>query len=208
VTAEGESYNFDENGVEVSPVVRTGLLMPIPPYRPAVAQIQFAVYARPLHPELFDLLASRTIQHPDFYLSVWFTPTGHVFSWNDGRHYLTEVTMHRADRPLRDCLVREAFGPERNARCDLGRCIRYQSAYQSEPLTPEVFDLIQAEIRRDGRKRGLFLSIGSEQVFGQQPLSHVMAEYRTGCLFLTAFHTYPEERVVLKTQSLIERLSA
>jgi hypothetical protein len=168
--------------------------------------MQFAVYARPLHPELFDLLASRTIQHRDFHLSVWLTPTGHVLSWNDGRHYLTEVTMHEDDVcSPRDCLVREAFGHERDVRRELGRGICYQSTFQMEPLTPEVFDLIQGEIRRDGSKRGLFLSIGSEDPFDPEPLSHLTAEYRPGCLFLTAFHTFPEERVVLKTQSLIER---
>ncbi|MFQ3591813.1 MAG: DUF2617 family protein [Gemmataceae bacterium] len=181
--------------------------MPTPPFRPAVARIQFAAYARPLHPELFDLLASRTIQHPDFYLSVWLTPTGHVWSWNDGRHYVTEVTLQDDNQqPHRDCLVRGAFGPERSVLRDLGRGIRYQSTFQMEPLTPELFDLIQGEIRRDGQKRGLFLSIGSEDSLGQEPLSHLTAEHRPGCLFLTGFHTFPEERVVLKTQSLIEQM--
>lgn len=180
--------------------------MPIPPIRPAVAQMQFTVIARPLHPELFELLASRTIQHRDFHLSVWLTPNGHVLSWNDGRQYLTEVTMPQDQAGLqRDYLVREAFGHERSVRRDLSRGLCYQSTFQMEPLTPEVFDLIQNEIRRDGSKRGLFLCIGSDDEYGSEPLSHLTAEYRPGCLFLTAFHTFPEERVVLKTQSLIER---
>lgn len=182
--------------------------MPTPPFRPAVARIQFAAYARPVHPELFELLASRTIHHPDFYLSVWLTPTGHVLSWNDGRHYLTEVTMQTdREQPRCGCIVREAFGHERSVLRSLGRDMRYQSTFQMEPLTPEVFDLIQSEIRCDGRKRGLFLGISSEDPLEQEPLSHLTAEYRPGCLFLTAFHTFPEERVILKTQSLIERTS-
>ena len=36
------------------------------------------------------------------------------------------------------------------------------------------------------------------------PLAHLTAEHKPGCLFVTAFHTFPREFAVLKTQSLIE----
>jgi len=39
-------------------------------------------------------------------------------------------------------------------------------------------------------------------------LGFVTVEARPGCLFLSAFHTFPEEHTVVKTQSLIEKKAA
>src|ERR1700722_20202617 len=69
---------------------RTGMGLPI--LRPAVADLVFQVYGRPLHPEFFDILAVRTIQHADFQLTVRITRTGHVISWENADVILTEVT--------------------------------------------------------------------------------------------------------------------
>ena len=59
--------------------------------RPKVADLVFQVYARPLHPELFEILAERKVQHPDFDLSVRITRTGHIITWRAGDHMLTEL---------------------------------------------------------------------------------------------------------------------
>lgn len=55
--------------------------MAMPITRPAVAELVFQLYNRPLHPELFDVLAVRQISHADFNLTVRITRTGHVISW-------------------------------------------------------------------------------------------------------------------------------
>jgi hypothetical protein len=36
-------------------------------------------------------------------------------------------------------------------------------------------------------------------------LGFVSVEARAGCLFLSTFHTFPDEHTVVKTQSLIEK---
>src|SRR5207302_7677825 len=59
--------------------------------RPPVCELVFQLYGRPLHPELFDILAVRTIQREDYRLSVWITRTGHVISWENTDVFLTEV---------------------------------------------------------------------------------------------------------------------
>lgn len=200
--------------------------MATPLIRPSVSDLAFEVYGRPLHPELFDILAVRQIQHRDFYLSVRVTPTGHVICWNDGRNHLTEVTASaRLDRPTRGKLIYRSFGHEQSAECQGGPGVHYQVTFQIETLSPALYEDIDREIRNDGGKRGLFfdfaLGRGEGELGGRAglplfpqnrssrlslaPLSHLTAEYRPGCLFLTAFHTFPKECVVLKTQSLIER---
>jgi hypothetical protein len=178
-----------------------------PPFiRPSVSDLDFEVYARPLHPELFDVLAERVIRHSDFHLAVRVTRTGHVICWNDGRSHLTEVTA-AADQelPLRGRLLHRPFRHEQSARCEGGRGVRYQATFQIETLAPSLYEGVHREIRADGGKRGLFFDFAPGSRLALAPLSHLTAEYRPGCLFLTSFHTFPEEHVVLKTQSLIER---
>jgi hypothetical protein len=38
-------------------------------------------------------------------------------------------------------------------------------------------------------------------------LGYIAVESRSGCLFLSTFHTFPDEHAVVKSQSLIEKKS-
>src|SRR5438094_6127118 len=67
--------------------------------RPRVSDLVFHLYGRPLHPELFDILAVRKIQREDYELTVRITRTGHVISWANREVCLTEVAA-AADQPL------------------------------------------------------------------------------------------------------------
>ena len=50
--------------------------------RPRVADLVFRLYSRPLHPELFDVLAVRTVERDGYTLSVRLTRTGHLLAWS------------------------------------------------------------------------------------------------------------------------------
>src|SRR5271165_1681072 len=66
--------------------------------RPRVCDLVFQLYGRPLHPELFDILAVRKVQRDGAELTVRITRTGHVISWDNRDVHLTEVAA--ADEPL------------------------------------------------------------------------------------------------------------
>src|SRR3954447_22082546 len=72
--------------------------------RPRVAELVFQLYGKPLHPELFDILAVRNVEREDYRLRVWITRTGHVLSWENSDVLLTEVAdtsdAHSASRRL------------------------------------------------------------------------------------------------------------
>ena len=67
--------------------------------RPPVEDLVFQLYGRPVHPELFDILARRRIRHHDFTLELWLTTTGHVISWQGPRGHLTEITATDPELP-------------------------------------------------------------------------------------------------------------
>jgi hypothetical protein len=174
--------------------------------RPAVENLVFQVYGRALHPELFEVVAQRTVRRDDYELQVGITATGHVLRWSSGKTILTEVAAG-PDPPLPergrllDCRLRSEL--TRAVDCGLG--IRYEMSFQVEVLAPEIFHQVHEEIVADGARRGLLHHFPSSSRLSVAPLGFLQADGRRGCLCLSSFHTFPSEYTVVKTQSLIER---
>lgn len=173
--------------------------------RPRVGDLVFQLYDRPLHPELFDILAARTIERDGSLLTVRVTRSGHVISWERGGVFLTEVAaasdqelpeggrlLHRRLRGEQSDAVRRAAG------------VQYQTSFQVEAMAPEIFVHVHDEILADGGKRGLLHNFRPNHRLSLAPLGLITAEARSGCLLLSTFHTFPEEHTVVKSQSLIE----
>jgi hypothetical protein len=174
--------------------------------RPRVSDLVFQLYGRPLHPELFDILAVRRIQHHGAELTVRITRTGHVISWDSRDVHLTEIAA--AADPMLPEKRRLLSHRLRGEQTDSVAClhgISYQMNFQVETLPPEVFQHVHDEILIDGAKRGLLHNFQPNHRLAVSPLGFVTAEARAGCLFLTSFHTFPDEHTVVKTQSLIEQ---
>jgi hypothetical protein len=174
--------------------------------RPRVCDLVFQLYGRPLHPELFDILAMRKIQREDYELTVWITRTGHVISWENPDVHLTEVAA-AADQPLpeRRRLIRYRLRGEHSDSVACAHGINYQMSFQVEVLPPEIFLHVHDEILTDGGKRGLLHNFQPHHRLALAPLGFITVESRASCLFLTCFHTFPDEHTIVKSQSLIEK---
>jgi len=158
-----------------------------------------------LHPELFDILASRRIRRRNYVLNLWITGTGHVISWQSRNTHLTEVTA--ADHVLPECghLLKHKL---RGERCDMvGEMpgLNYQVSFQVEKLSPDQFLNVHQEILADGGKHGLLHAFAPNHRWALMPAGLVNVEAWGRCLSFTTFHTFPDECAVVKTQSLIEQ---
>jgi hypothetical protein len=171
-----------------------------------VADLVFQVYGRPLHPELFDILATRHVRQADCVLTVRITRTGHVISWENDDVHLSEVTTTaEAELPQGKRLLSYRLRQEQCASLDCAHGVRYQASFQVETLPPELFAHVHDEILADGSKHGLLHHFSPHARLALAPLGYVLAEFRAGCLFLSTFHTFPGEHTIVKTQSLIEK---
>jgi hypothetical protein len=179
--------------------------MGVPLVRPRVADVVFRLYDRPLHPELFDAVAAKTVVRDGRRITVRLTRTGHTLGWTDGTIHLEEVTA-TADQELPEAGVRLVHRFE-GAR---GRCafagVTYQTLAHVEVLDPEQFVHLHAELVADGERKGLVYHCKQGNRVGLSPLGVVIVEALPQCLSATAFHTFPDEFAVLKTQSLIEHV--
>ncbi len=172
--------------------------------RPPVEEMVFQLYGRPLHPELFDVLAFRRLGQGGWRLNLWITTTGHVISWQRERTQLTEVAAGREELPEWGQLLHHRLRGERYAILGAAPGVNYQVSYQVEALAPEQFLTVQREIRADGGKSGLMHAYATNHRWALTPVSAIHVESWPGCLSLAAFHTFPDECAVVKTQSLIE----
>jgi hypothetical protein len=172
-----------------------------------VADLVFQLYGRPLHPELFDILAVRQVRREDYEVTVRITRTGHVISWNSPNVHLTEVAAGDQPLPENGRLLQYRLKGEHSHTVVCSHGITYQTSFQVEVLPQEIFLHVHDEIVADGGKRGLLHNFEPHHRLALAPLGYVSVEARAGCLFLSSFHTFPGEHTVIKTQSLIERRS-
>jgi hypothetical protein len=174
--------------------------------RPRVSDLVFQLYSRPLHPELFETLAIRKIQHNGAELTVRVTRTGHVISWDHQDLHLTEIAA-AADPTLPENrrLLRHKLRGEQSDAVVCCPGVSYQINFQVETLPLEIFQHVHDEILADGAKRGLLHNFQPHHRLAVSPLGFVTVEARASCLFLSSFHTFPDELTVVKTQSLIEQ---
>jgi hypothetical protein len=176
--------------------------------RPRVSDVVFRAYDRPLHPELFEPLATRRVERDGYTLTVTMTPTGHVLHWAKGPAHIVEVTA-AADLTLPDLGRRLAhkFRGEQRGRFEVPGVVRYQVSLQAEVLAPEVFLAMHDELVADGRRQGFLFHFRPHHRLGLMPVGLVTAEALPDGLSVSAFHTFPDEFAVLKTQSLIEPIT-
>ncbi len=179
--------------------------MAVPLIRPRVADLSFKLYDHPLHPELFDVLAARSVSRDGYTLSVRLTRTGHVLGWGDGRVHLEEVIATREmELPEAGLRLTHTFDSNRGGRLVFPGGVRYHIRSQPETLEPEQFVHVHEELAADGARKGMVFHCKSGNRLGLSPLGVVIVEVVPAGLSITGFHTFPDEFSLIKTQSLIE----
>ena len=106
------------------------------------------------------------------------------------------------------CLGTDAyrFGGERTGRCEVAADVLYQVSSHLEVLPPEQFVHVHEELLADGLRKGLVSHFRPHNRLGLSPLGIVIVEALPRCLSVAAFHTFPDEFAIVKTQSLIEQV--
>ncbi len=173
--------------------------------RPKVAELVFQVYGRPLHPELFEVCQTRRIERGGYQAKIDITTAGHVVTWQYAGLTLTEVaTSAHHPLPERRRLLSYRLKGQRDDHVDCRGGIRYQVSFQLEPVEPEVFWTFQQELLIDGARQGMLYRFDSSGRMALGALSYVNAESRNRSLLVQAFHTFPDDCAIVKSQSLFQ----
>ncbi|HEY4759164.1 MAG TPA: DUF2617 family protein [Thermoguttaceae bacterium] len=173
--------------------------------RPKIAELVLQLYGRPLHPELFEILCSRTVQCGDYQAKIDITSTGHVVTWRYAGLTLTEVaTSAQNPMPKNRRLMSHRLRGQRSdgMACRGGAC--YKMNFQLEAVEPEIFWIYQQELALDGLCQGMLQQFDAGGRIALGALSYINIQTRCRQLTVQAFHTFPDDYVVVKTLSLFQ----
>ena len=173
--------------------------------RPKVAELAFQLYGRSLHPELFVTHRSRRVSRGGYEAKIDITSAGHVVTWRYAGLTLTEVAA-AANHPLpekRRLMARRFEGQQSECvKCRGGVC--YQVAFQLETVEPEIFWNFQEELADAGRLQGLVHRFDAGGRLALGALSYINVETRQRNLLVQAFHTFPRDYAIVKSQSMFQ----
>ena len=173
--------------------------------RPKVAELVFQFYGRSLHPELFEVHKSRLIQRGEYEATIQITSAGHVVTWRHQGITLTEVaTAAHHPLPEKRRLMKYRLKGERHDQVDCRGGVSYQVSFQLEPVEPEVFWTVQQELTMDAEREGMLYKFGSSGRLDIGAMSYINCESRDKTLLIQAFHTFPDDYAIVKTQSLFK----
>jgi hypothetical protein len=171
--------------------------------RPKIAELMFQVYGRPLHPELFEIFSTRCVSRGEYEATIHITSAGHVVAWRYRGLTLTEVACsasHPLPQKRRLLHYRLKGGRSDELECRGG--VRYEMNFQLEPVRPEVFWTFQQELAIDGIRQGMLHRFDSSGRIALGAVSYVNVEARNRSLRIQAFHTFPDDYAIVKSQSL------
>jgi hypothetical protein len=173
--------------------------------RPKVAELSFQLYGRSLHPELFQVYGLRTVERNGYQARVEITSAGHVVTWRYRGMTLTEVAAS-AQHPLpqRRRLLSYHLKGDRRDRVDCRGGVTYHMHFQLEPAGPDEFWTFQRELARMGEREGMLHTFDASGRMALGALSYIYLETRDRSLFVQAFHTFPDDYAIVKSQSQFE----
>jgi len=179
--------------------------MPGPERQAAVSDLRLSVYMRALHPEFFDIRASRPFEQVAFDGQLWLIDGGHVVTFVDGPDAVTEVIGPKElELPKRGLVRAEDLAGGREHRIEARGALVYQMAYQVEACSPETYIRQAEELLASARRGHLYIegaAAGAARAF-----SYAVPEPKGRGLLLHAWHGFPAEHTILRTQTLIERI--
>lgn len=169
--------------------------------RPHVAEMRFSLLGRNVHPELFQVYKSHHLQRDNYSAHFHITSDGHYITWRTGNLVLTEVAASVSQPLPSGCrLVELPLGDAvKDSIVDHG--CQYAFDYQLERVPPDVFALIQKQLGDSAHHHELIQVFNSSGRLPIGGLSFIHVESRLRHLQIQAIHTFPDDCVLVKTQS-------
>jgi hypothetical protein len=156
-----------------------------------------------LHPELFEVCRTSTVERGGYSAKIDITSAGHVITWRYGGLTLTEVAAS-AQHPLprKRRLLSYCLRGDRSDRVNCRGGVTYQMNFQLEPAAPEVFWAFQHELSNDSDRQGMLHMFESSGRMALGALSYINVQTRNRSLMIQAFHTFPDDYAIVKSQSV------
>ena len=173
--------------------------------RPKVAELIFQLFGRSLHPELFQIHCSRSVCRGDYEAQVDITNAGHLVTWRYAGLTVTEVAAAaHHPLPVKRRLLNYRLKGERKDEVKCRGGSSYKMNFQLETVEADVFWTFQDELNLCAERQGMLHRFHPSGRMALGALSYVNVETRNRSLLVQAFHTFPDDYAIVKSQSLFE----
>lgn len=167
--------------------------------------LNFFVFDRPLHPELFPLYARHRVTQGRYHADVWIVGLSHVVTVTSGSRSLTELLAHDSELlPTRGVVARFRLKGERDQERRLADGWCHMVSTQVETMDQALYKSVHNDLLRHATKRGWFVTYDQWAESDLVPFSYIDHEARDAEFHVHAFHAFPLERTLVKTQSIFE----
>ena len=171
----------------------------------AVGELIFSLYQRPLHPELFTIYSKRNLKTDKYEVNIWEVGCAHVISVFTQDMCLTELISPAGQLlPKRGLVERFNFRGQKNHKCTVARGLSYMTDFQIEKMSPNLYRQSHCDLERFAKNRGIFTQFDTDMDTALRPFSYIDFEARRDELHVHAFHAYPDQVTIIKTQSLFD----
>jgi hypothetical protein len=173
--------------------------------RSKVADLQLHVFRSVVSPDWFTVRASRRVSRTSWEADVRIIEGGHAITWGSGAFRFNEILVG-CENPIPENgrMFYSGVKRERSTRLAPDPRIEYQSCFEAERLDAEVFAHLSQEILLDAAPADIFHRFTPPSRMAPAPVSRLHIEARGKGLSVQAFHTFPEERTIVRVQSLFE----
>ena len=173
--------------------------------RSRVADLGFHLFSRALHPDWLAPRRHRRLVRESWEADVRVIEGGHAIHWSSGATRLTEVLAGpETVLPEAGLLFHSNLRHERSTVLRPREGVEYQVCLEVERVDAEIFRRLCEELTLDADQGGLFHRFQSTNRLNPAPLSRIQIEARRRGLSIQTFHTFPDERAIVRTQSLFE----
>lgn len=171
--------------------------------RPKIADLVFQFYGRSLHPELFEVQRERKVERSAYTATIKITSTGHAICWQQPEGLLlTEVaTSALHDLPLKRRLMSHRVRCEHEDRIECAGGLIYDTQLSIEAADNSTIRSYQQELQLASEKHSVLYQFESGGRVGLGAFSYIHYESRSRGLRIQALHTFPDDGVILKSQS-------
>lgn len=179
--------------------------MEVGPGKLRVGDRTFRIFGKAVHPEWFSVRAHERFTLGPWQADVRIVAGGHAVVFSAGGTVVTEVFGSRdVPMPAGGLLLVSPVDRERTAVVRAGRDVTYQACHEVERVDPEVFRHLCEEETLDAHRGRLFHTPSAANRLAPRPISRIRVDRLARGVSIQAFHSFPDELAVLRSQSLFE----
>lgn len=164
--------------------------------------LQFGLYSRPAHPELFRIDHRQDVKERMYWASIWLIEAGHVVTFCWKKHFIVEIlAAANGLRPRTGVLQKFPLRGERTCQHSSQAGLGYMMAGQIERMSKKVFASVYQDVLTRAQSRGT-LVLHSKAGEAESLFAYVEIEARERELHVNTCHAFPDELAMAKTQSI------